>query len=97
MYGIVGSKQANDTSGKNFWNTSTEGNYWHDWTTPDTSPPYGIVDIPYILDGGKGANDSKPLVHSLPVPQFSTAGAAIGAMAMACIFFVVSTRAGKPE
>jgi parallel beta-helix repeat protein len=53
-------KQANDTSDLNFWNTSTEGNYWSDWTGPDDYPPFGIVDSPYELDGNKGAKDYFP-------------------------------------
>lgn len=65
-----GGKQAvdNSTSGTNFWNTSSTpygyGNYWSDWTTPDTNGD-GIVDSPYIL-GGAGAKDYYPLVDPVP-------------------------------
>ena len=70
--------QACDTNGTNFWNDASEGNYWSDWTSPDNDPPVGIVDSPYLLDGGKGANDSFPLtdpvintgpqVPDIPIP-----------------------------
>jgi parallel beta-helix repeat protein len=51
--------------GTNFWNTSSEGNWWADWTSPDSVEPFGIVDNPYILDGGAGAQDYYPLTDSL--------------------------------
>lgn len=53
--------QAYDESGKNFWNTSTEGNYWSDWTSPDVNTPFSIVDNPYILDGDARAKDYFPI------------------------------------
>jgi parallel beta-helix repeat protein len=52
--------QAYDNS-TNFWNTSDKGNWWADWTTPDSVAPFGIVDIPYVLDGG--GQDNFPLVN----------------------------------
>ena len=92
-----GAKQANDTSGKNLWNTSSEGNYWHDWTGPDTSPADGIVDSPYILDGGKGANDSKPLVNTVPVPQFPAGDAVLMGALLMVLIVAVRRKVGKPE
>jgi parallel beta-helix repeat protein len=75
----VGGKQAYDNSGKNFWNSSypSGGNYWSDWTSPDVksgsnqdiSGSDGIVDSPYILDGGAGAQDFYPLTTPLPIPE----------------------------
>ena len=66
--------QANDSAGMNFWNTSSGGNYWSDWTGPDNSPKDGIVDAPYSIDGGTGANDSLPLASPVgnagAVPEF---------------------------
>ena len=62
--------QANDTTGTNFWNTSTEGNYWSDWTGPDNNHD-GIVDSAYILDGGAGAQDYHPLANPTVVSEFS--------------------------
>lgn len=53
--------QANDSAGSNFWNESAEGNYWADWTSPDTQIPYGIVDEPYEMDGAMGVVDQLPL------------------------------------
>jgi parallel beta-helix repeat protein len=70
-----GGIQAYDNEGTNFWNTSTEGNYLSDWTGPDVNPPYGIVDNPYILDGGSGAKDFYPLTSPVAVPDVSPAPA----------------------
>ena len=58
-------KQVYD-SGNNFWNTSTEGNYWSDWKTPDDNHD-GIVGSPYVLDGNGGAKDFFPLVHPVQI------------------------------
>jgi len=69
-----GAVQAYDNRANNHWNTSTQvsycynggaytnytGNYWDDLTTPDSNGD-GIVDTPYALDGGAGAEDSYPL------------------------------------
>jgi parallel beta-helix repeat protein len=44
----------------NLWN-STLGNYWSDWTTPDTNRD-GIVDLPYPLAGSGYSIDRLPLV-----------------------------------
>ena len=53
-----------DNSGKNIWNT-TVGNFWADWArnndTNDQNPHDDIVDWPYLLDGGAGAKDNKPI------------------------------------
>jgi parallel beta-helix repeat protein len=50
----------------NRWNSSGTphgyGNYWGDWTTPDSVAPLGIVDIPYSISGRAGQMDSYPLV-----------------------------------
>ena len=35
----------------NFWNSSSSGNFWGDWTTPDSDHD-GIVDSSYTIDGG---------------------------------------------
>lgn len=58
--------QACDPNGYNFWDTSAEGNYWCDWTTPDSNGD-GIVDSPYILHGGTGAKDNYPLTGVVPI------------------------------
>ena len=68
----TGFRQACDFSNCNFWNTSTEGNYWSDWTSPDNDSD-GIVDFPYYLDGGSGACDHFPLttaakIYETPLP-----------------------------
>ena len=66
--------QAHDETGTNFWNASTEGNYWSDWTSPDNDHN-GIVDNKYNITGGAGANDSFPLVNPVKnlapaIPEF---------------------------
>jgi parallel beta-helix repeat protein len=67
--------QAYDSGTTNNWNTPTQvdycynggtyhnftGNYWDDWTSPDSNGD-GIVDAPYALAGGAGAVDSYSLV-----------------------------------
>jgi parallel beta-helix repeat protein len=57
--------QASD-SGVNQWNTSSYGNYWSDWTTPDANND-GIVDSPYAITGGSNV-DSYPLVVGTTAP-----------------------------
>lgn len=55
--------QACDNGMNNSWNsTDGFGNYWGDWTTPDTNHD-GIVDAPYIIDGYgfSSAKDYYPL------------------------------------
>ena len=60
----VGSySQAYDDTGSNIWNTSSEGNYWSDWTAPDFVAPFGIVDNPYNIDGGSGTKDYYPSTY----------------------------------
>ena len=57
--------QAFDFSGHHLWNSlSGYGNYWRDWTTPDSVAPFGIVDNPYNISGGAGAKDYYPLTAS---------------------------------
>jgi parallel beta-helix repeat protein len=59
-----GGKQASEDHGMNFWNTSTKGNYWSDWTGPDKNND-GIVDLPYNISGGAGAKDYFPLTKMI--------------------------------
>jgi prefoldin subunit 5 len=46
--------------GTNNWNSSSYGNYWSDWTSPDTNGD-GIVDSPYAIVGGSNV-DAYPLI-----------------------------------
>jgi len=64
--------QARDDGTGNWWNsTDGHGNYWSDWTTPDVVPPYGVVDLPYNIEGGEGAKDFYPLTTPQePIPEF---------------------------
>lgn len=45
--------------GNNIWNSTTTGNQWSDWLSPDSNND-GIVDAPYDIAGGSN-NDSYPL------------------------------------
>ncbi len=66
--------QAYDASGTNFWNSSSEGNYWLDWANNNNSNDKnkdGIVDWPYSLRGDQ-VKDYYPLKNAtrmiLPAP-----------------------------
>ncbi len=61
---VYGTPQASD-SGVNWWNTTTYGNLWLDWTGPDADSD-GIVDSPYILTG-LGGQDNYPLSIALEI------------------------------
>lgn len=66
--------QACDDGMNNYWSSSDGyGNWWSDWTTPDSVSPWGIVDNPYNISGSAGAKDSFPLVTYpySPIPEFS--------------------------
>ena len=55
--------QAYDDTDHNRWNQTSGGNYWLDWTWPDSDRDR-IVDNPYDVMGNKSAKDRKPLVYS---------------------------------
>ena len=55
-----GMHQALAYAGENYFNTSTEGNFWSEWTAPDADGN-GIVDNPYVLDGNASVIDYYPL------------------------------------
>jgi parallel beta-helix repeat protein len=71
-----GGVQGVDYIGTNYLNDTypTGGNYWSNWTFPDllSGPDQdqpgsdGIVDNPYLLDGGSGAIDYYPLTTPPP-------------------------------
>jgi parallel beta-helix repeat protein len=61
--------QAQDSGANNWWNsTDGYGNYWSDWTGPDVNGD-GIVDAPYVLDGGVD-NYPRTTTPSEPIPEF---------------------------
>jgi parallel beta-helix repeat protein len=63
--------QAYDGGFGNMWNASDGGNYWADWTTPDSNGD-GIVDLPYWIEGPASAKDFLPLTDSPQViPEFT--------------------------
>lgn len=67
----------------NHWNSSTVGNYWSDWTSPDINYD-GIVDVPYSIATGSGTpKDYFPrttptvIIPVVPIPEFAPAGLAM--------------------
>ena len=57
-------KHAEDDGTDNTWNSTSIGNYWDNWTTPDVSPNDGIVDAPYTYIGGSaGSIDYLPIAE----------------------------------
>ena len=87
----AGGKQGYDSVGGNYWDDSTAGNYWSDWTTPDNNGD-GIVDIPYVLDGGAGAQDNYPLTNQVSVSETS---GLFGYLIMIAAGLLVSSRIGR--
>jgi LPXTG-motif cell wall-anchored protein len=77
-----GTKQALDNAGNNFWNTKGTGNFWNDWTGPDTTPKDGIVDLPYVLDGTPGGQDNFPLTTPQPFGAVPETGTTVGIAAV---------------
>jgi parallel beta-helix repeat protein len=61
-----GGTQASDFCTGTMWNTSTHGNYWSDWTSPDNNFD-GIVDKPYNISGNAGMKDYYPLVEPFKI------------------------------
>ena len=55
---------AMDNGTDNTWNSTTIGNYWDNWTSPDTTPLDGIVDDPYTyIAGSTGNTDYLPIAE----------------------------------
>ena len=56
----------------NYWSSQNGGNFWSDWTSPDSNGD-GIVDSPYTIDSD--SRDDKPLVNPVegdfPVSELS--------------------------
>lgn len=61
-------KQSADNGSNNYWNQSNAGNFWDDWTSPD-SDANGIVDNPYLINGTAGAMDYLPLTSKASTIQ----------------------------
>ncbi len=72
--------QASD-DGVTFWYSAVYGNYWSDWTSPDTDFD-GVVDLPYNISGETHQYDPYPLTaprqplldYSPPVTTLVLAG-----------------------
>ena len=79
--------QAFDGGVGNLWNSSSGGNYWGDWTSPDANGD-GIVDIPYVLSGPAVSKDRLPLTEPAQViPEF---GALVPVMAAIALLVMIS-------
>ncbi len=62
--------QAYDDGAGNRWNsTCGYGNSWSDWGRPDLCPRDGIVDFPYLIDGGAGSADMCPIAEPTADPS----------------------------
>ena len=72
--------QAADYGFGNRWNDSDFGNWWSDWTSPDSDTD-GIVDVPYVVDGWGSTKDYYPLTIAT-VPQFGALPIVMGMMVM---------------
>jgi len=85
--------QASDDGTNNWWNsTDGHGNYWSDWTTPDTDLN-GIVDDPYLLAGSAGAKDYYPrATPQQPIPEFGTLALVAMVLLMAIVLTMGSRR-----
>ena len=63
-YFVENGENAKDWGTDNKWNSTTIGNYWDNWTSPDVSPNDGIVDDPYTYIGGSaGSIDYLPIAE----------------------------------
>jgi len=56
-------KHAEDDGTDNTWNSTSIGNYWDNWTSPDVSPNDGIVDLQYNISGSAGSKDYLPIAE----------------------------------
>ena len=54
-----GTPQVSDNGSNNDWDDSAIGNFWSDWTTPDSNSD-GIVDNPYNVAGTASSKDNYP-------------------------------------
>lgn len=63
------SPQAIDNGALTRWDLNSRGNYWSDWTTPDTDFD-GIVDNPYAIGGTASLSDNFPLTTPSGKPIF---------------------------
>jgi len=91
--------QAFDAGIHNLWNTSglsnDSGNFWIDMTSPDLVEPFGVVDNPYNISGGKGVKDYFPLT-TMPTPPMIPEPAIVTlAPIMATVFIVFRRISGK--
>jgi parallel beta-helix repeat protein len=88
--------QASSDAG-NWWNTTEGiGNFWSDWTGPDANTD-GIVDDPYVLDGGLGVQDNYPLATAPePIPEFGTMPFVVIAL-LAAILLITGARRRKAQ
>jgi nitrous oxidase accessory protein NosD len=87
--------QAYDGGAGNMWNASYGGNYWADWTTPDSNGD-GIVDLPYWIDGPAAAKDFLPLTESPQViPELAALVPVVAAVALIVLLSGIAGSRGR--
>jgi len=89
--------QGCDNGLDNQWNnTEGYGNYWGDWTSPDSNMD-GIVDMPYSISGSAGAKDYYPLMTTStePIPEFGMIPFAVMVLLMAIVMTMGARRRKK--
>jgi parallel beta-helix repeat protein len=85
--------QAFDGVGANFWNSAGSphgwGNYWHDWTSPDSNAD-GIVDTPYAIGGVTNPKDNYPLTTNpiVDIPEFGSLWLLVTVFGMLAMVFL---------
>jgi hypothetical protein len=87
LYNNAGEKQAFDDTNYNLWNTSTEGNFWSDWSSPDNNSD-GIVDSFYMLDGG--GIDFFPIFWTPPPPPPPVPEPSPAPLIIVCVLLVTA-------
>jgi len=60
-----GKVQAKDDGTDNTWNN----NFWSDLQDPDVEEPFGVVDVPYPINGSAGSQDLTPRCPFLQHPE----------------------------
>ena len=78
----------------NKWNSTTEGNYWSDYTGVDANSD-GIGDTPYVINADN--IDYYPLMHPYMIPEFPSALLLllIVALSVIAVVFAKKTRKSK--
>ena len=78
-------KHAEDDGTDNTWNSTSIGNYWDNWTSPDVDPNDGIVDDPYTYIGGSPGN-----IDYLPIAEDGAPSVTINSPTSSDVFGVTA-------